>query len=96
MMSYLDRKRVYEHAIDRFGCRAQILMAVEEMSELTKEICKVFRPDCDGNNDRIAEECADVLITLEQLRMILGLDEAVAEQMDRKVRRLAEKLEVET
>lgn len=33
----------YKKAIDLYGEKAQKLMAIEEMSELTKEICKDFR-----------------------------------------------------
>ena len=86
-ISYEIRKRVYEHAINRYGVKLQLLMVIEEMSELTKEICKFFR-GCD-NLDKIAEETADVTIMLEQLRLIFDLNDKVCEEMDVKVERLA-------
>ena len=43
-------------------------MVIEEMSELTKEICKIKRGK--GNYMNLVEEIADVEIMLEQLKMI--------------------------
>lgn len=96
---YDARKTVYEHAIDTYGVKPQMLMVIEEMSELTKAICKFFRvpgymePDADII-DSIAEETADVTIMLEQLRLILGINETVCEHMDEKVERLAARLDL--
>ena len=98
-ISYEERKVVYEHAIDKYGIKPQMLMVIEEMSELTKAICKFFRapgyvePDADII-DAIAEETADVTIMLEQLCMILGINETVCEHMDEKVERLATRLDL--
>lgn len=96
-ISYEERKVVYEHAIDKYGIKPQMLMVIEEMSELTKAICKFFRVpgyvESDADIiDAIAEETADVTIMLEQLRLILGINENVCEHMDQKVERLAERL----
>lgn len=96
-IGYEDRKFVYTHAIDKYGIKPQMMMVIEEMSELTKAICKFFRvpgylePD-EGIIDSIAEEAADVTIMLEQLRLILGINDSVCEHMDEKVERLAERL----
>lgn len=86
-IGYDIRKRVYEHAINRYGVKLQLLVVIEEMSELTKEICKFFRGG--DNLDKIAEETADVTIMLEQLRLIFGLNDKVCAAMDEKVERLA-------
>ncbi len=96
---YDARKTVYEHAIDKYGIKPQMMMVIEEMSELTKAICKLFRvpgyvePD-EGVIDAIAEETADVTIMLEQLRLILGINDNVCEHMDQKIERLAERLDL--
>lgn len=96
---YNERKVVYEHAIDKYGIKPQMLMVIEEMSELTKAICKFFRvpgylePD-EGVIDAIAEETADVTIMLEQLRLILGINDNVCDHMDQKIERLAERLDL--
>lgn len=88
---YEERKAVYEAALKKWGAQAQSMMAVEEMSELTKEICKLGR----GKNDMeaFADEVADVTIMLEQLRLIYGINALVCEHMDAKVRRLKERLD---
>ena len=96
---YDARKTVYEHAIDTYGIKPQMLMVIEEMSELTKAICKFFRVPGDEVPDKkiidaIAEETADVTIMLEQLRLILGINDTVCEHMDEKVERLAARLDL--
>jgi len=90
---YSERRRVYEVAIDRYGIEAQLRMVIEEMSELTKELCKYFRGA--DNIEAIADEAADVTIMLEQLRLILGINDEVNEHMDAKVQRLDGKLGIE-
>lgn len=85
---YNSRKSVYENAIDRYGIKPRMLMAVEEMSELTKEMCKNLRGK--DNKAQLAEEIADVTIMLEQLRLIFGVNEEVNDWMDRKLLRLAQ------
>lgn len=89
---YEERKRIYELAVDRWGIEPQLLMVLEEMSELQKEICKFFRGV--NNKEAIAEETADVTIMLEQLRLIFGNNQNVCEAMDKKMERLAERLGV--
>ena len=89
-ISYEKRRKVYEKAIRRWGVEAQILMVIEEMSELTKELCKGFRGKLD--RDAIADEAADVTIMLEQLRIIFDNNAAVCEHMDRKLLRMADRL----
>jgi len=55
-------------AISTFGEQSQKQVAIEEMSELTKEICKDFRRQ--ANYTALAEEIADVEIMLAQLLII--------------------------
>lgn len=85
-INYEDRKTVYQAALRKWGVDLQTMMAVEEMSELTKEICKIKRGKIDL--DALADEIADVTIMLEQLRMIYGLNDAVCDHMDAKILRL--------
>ena len=83
---------LYEAAVVKFGERAQILMAVEEMSELTKSLLKYVRHedlnqgDYDAIIASVEEERADVSIMLNQLDVIFG-DNSEAEQ--RKLEHLA-------
>ena len=85
-INYEDRKKIYQAALRKWGADLQTMMAVEEMSELTKEICKIKRGKMDL--DALADEIADVTIMLEQLREIYGLNDAVCDHMDAKILRL--------
>lgn len=92
MMSNQKITDIYKQAIDTYGVRAQKLMAIEEMSELTKEICKDFRGQL--NREHLIEEMADVTITLEQLMIMYKISGDEIQQMrERKMERLKERLE---
>ena len=89
-IDYAERVAVYENAIARNGVLLQAIVAIEELSECQKEICKFLREE--GNKEHIAEEVADATIMLEQLRIIFDINKEVCMYMDEKVQRLAEKL----
>ena len=84
-------KQLYQKVTDKWGVDAQLTVAIEELSELIKEICKDKRGF--GVSERIAEEIADVEIMCEQLRFIYGLDDRVDEWKDYKLKRLKKRLE---
>lgn len=74
-------------AIDTFGEDMQLNVAVEEFSELTKEICKHKRGA--DNISNIIEEMADCYIMLEQMKIIFGISElSVSYEIHRKIERL--------
>ena len=85
-VQYEERKAIYKEAIRKWGVDKQCLKAIEEMSELTKELCKIGIGQ--GDTEALADEIADVTIMLEQLRMIYDLNDKVCAHMDYKVRRL--------
>ena len=87
---YEIRRKVYARALAVNGLNAQLVVAVEELSELQKEICKLLRGK--GIAAHLAEEIADATIMLEQLRLFLDVNDEVCRQMDAKVNRLAEKV----
>lgn len=91
----MKRKEIidtYKQAIETYGVRAQKLMAIEEMSELTKEICKDFRGKLD--REHLIEEMADVLIMLDQMLLLYKISgEEVGLMRIKKVERLKERLE---
>lgn len=76
--------------IDKCGEDAQARMAIEEMSELTKEICKHFRGN--DNLEHIAEEIADVEIMLDQLKIMFGLEEKTKAYRKYKIKRMVERI----
>lgn len=92
MMNYQEVTDTYKQAIKTYGEKAQKLMAIEEMSELTKEICKDFR--CKLDRENLIEEMADVLIMLDQMLILYKISgEEVGLMRIKKVERLKERLE---
>lgn len=63
---------ILEKAIEKYGKTAQTLMFFEEVAELEKELCKNSRGE--DNITQITEEIADVLITLEQIKMMYSIE----------------------
>ena len=88
---YEERKIIYDRALEQYGPEAQMIVALEELSECQKEICKVLR--CKGDMEHLAEEIADATIMLEQMRQLFGLNELVCGKMDEKILRLEQRLE---
>lgn len=80
-----------QRAIAKWGKDAQMKMVLEEMSELQKEICKMWRGK--DNRDAIAEEVADVEIMLDQLKLMLDIPYQVEQHRQNKLQRLQERLE---
>ena len=84
---------ILERAIETYGKDMQLTVAVEEFSELIKEICKNKRGA--DNREAIIEEMADCYIMLEQLQKIFGipynvLKGAAYEKLNRLKKRLEE------
>lgn len=86
-----DGDEICRAALETFGERAQMGMAVEEMSELVKELCKRLRGR--DNLEAIAEEIADVQIMLRQLVILFDCKEVVDKYRRYKLERLARRVE---
>ncbi|MBQ8797211.1 MAG: hypothetical protein IJZ56_03335 [Oscillospiraceae bacterium] len=86
MKTLEERQKTYTNALSRYGEEAQLVVAIEELSECQKEICKFLRGY--GNTGNLAEEVADALIMLEQVQYLFGIGEMVNKEMDRKIERL--------
>ena len=70
----------------------QKVVAIEEFSELIKEITKDLR----YKQSNILEEYCDCLIMLEQLKIIYNLkDEDIGKMCNKKIKRTFERLEIE-
>ena len=76
-----------------YGDDSQMYMAIEEMSELTKEICKYKR--LPNNYEKIADEIADVKIVIEQLEYIFGVSKEVEKRVNYKLERQLRRIEQE-
>ena len=88
------RRDTYSEAVRTYGKQSQLIMAMGEMAELTKELSKNIRGA--KNTSAISEEMADVEIMLEQLKIIFGnrseVDRVRCEKLDRLIVRLTGEL----
>jgi len=92
MMTNQEIIDTYKQAIELYGEHAQKLMAIEEMSELTKEICKDFRGKLD--REHLIEEMTDVLITMDQMMIMYEISVNEIKQMrEGKLERLKERMD---
>ena len=80
------REIIYRKAFERFGKVNQITVAVEELSELQKELCKVLRGNM--NIENVVEEIADVEIMIEQLHIMFNADRDIDKVKAQKIDRL--------
>ena len=86
----MNERQILGRAVSFYGSEIQRVVAIEELSELQKELCKSLR----GQTDRqhIAEEIADVQIMLEQMMILYELHYDVAAWPWKKVDRLRDRL----
>ena len=86
----MNRQKIIDTAIACFGIEHQRTKCIEELSELTKELCKDAIGD--GDKYRIADEIADVLITVEQMIRHYWIEQIVNSRITFKLDRLARTL----
>lgn len=85
-----DYKKIIEH----YGADKQITVAVEELSELIKALCKYKRiGDTAATLYAITEEIADVKIMCDQLVVMFDIDEEVEAMKKYKIKRTLERIE---
>lgn len=70
-MNEQEQLELYEKAIKIYGPSAQIRMFVEECAEAIAAIMQYYERGR-GNLNKVAEELADVEITLDQLKLIVN------------------------
>jgi len=89
----MDKKNsIYKEALDAWGENLQITLAQEECAELIHALCKFKRT---GQTVDVIEEIADVLIMMEQMKLIFGewhVDNAVKRKLDRLEERIGKAL----
>lgn len=94
----MDRTEAYKKFLEGWGYDAQALMTIEEMSELTKALCKYKRYGKENSDPKlkedIIEEIADVLNMAEQMAYYFGVD-AVEKVRDEKIERSLKRLNKE-
>lgn len=83
---------IMRSAIRKNGKAMQTVVAIEEMSELQKELSKFIRGK--GNRDNLIEEVADVLVMITQIQIMYYIqDDEVERIMHLKLNRLKERME---
>ena len=79
-------------AIRKNGKAMQTVVAIEEMSELQKELSKFIRGK--GDRENLIEEVADVLVMITQIQLMYHIpDDEVEKVMHFKLNRLKERME---
>lgn len=81
---------ILNKAVKIWGKEAQMIVAVEELSELIKELTKNLRGN--ENTGHISEEMADVYIMLSQLEKIFGNADEIQQWKEKKILRMSERL----
>lgn len=90
-VSITDRDTVLHDYASLLGDKGAKAVAIEEMSELQKEICKTLR-GCERSS-QLAEEMADVYLILQMLETMLHNRDAVAAQWAKKFERIRKRVE---
>lgn len=67
-MNKEERNKLYRNAITTYGQRSQMIVAMQECSELIQAITKYFI----GRETNLEEKIADVEIMLEQLKIMFN------------------------
>ncbi len=83
---------VLQEAINTYGVDHQCLVAMEECAELVQALSKPLRKDFNGRTPKryahIAEEIADVELSIACVKQALNLQESVAQIKEQKLSRL--------
>jgi len=88
-------KENYGKIIDHYGADAQKVKAIEELSELQKEIAKDLIGQ--GSIENVAEEIADAKVMIEQLQMIYEIENDDVEKIMReKILRTCHRIDLES
>lgn len=89
----MDTKSLYWSALEVYGIKNQLFVAIEECAELQKEITKVLRVDpAHAEIAHLSEEIADTEIMLEQLQEFFSLSHRVKDIKALKLARLEQRL----
>lgn len=89
-MTDIEMEIICEQLIDKYGDK-QVVVAIEELSELQKELCKSLRDKT--NKENIIEEMADVIIMINQMQMYFKIsDEELHQEINYKLNRTKERL----
>lgn len=96
----MNSKKAYKimnKAIKKYGVEKQLLICIEELSELIQAITKMERyPNDETRKNDLMEELTDVLICLDYLALIYEIDESKIDEIwSKKLKRLKERMKNE-
>lgn len=83
----MEKNDLYSKLIMVFGKENQVIVAVEELAELQKELTKFLRKKL--NRVNLSEEIADVEIMVEQLKLMFNCGQQVEDIKNYKLERTA-------
>lgn len=89
----LDERNIIRTALACYGIDKQRIKCIEELSELSKELCKASIGP--GSRFHIAEEIADVIVTVEQMIEHYGIADFVQDCKTAKLEQLAHSLNMD-
>ena len=106
MLDDKNTTQIFDKYLKSYGETGEIIICVEEMSELSKELSKYIRYQnyldkyeskenllkLDEIKKNIIEECADVLICASQIRHIFG-EKEVDDMIEKKLQKGIKQLE---
>lgn len=93
MLDEYERVKLYDKAYQLWGKEAQILMAIEEMSDLTQLLLHHIRKNKKVTYTQMASEIADVRIMMEQLIEIFSIYDKVIDAEEEKLGKLSKYIE---
>lgn len=89
-----NERNIYSGALAKWGFDKQLVVLLEELSELQKHVCEYLRDRIcrEALKERLPEEMADVLILLEQVAMELGVENDILRWKEHKLNRLHQRV----
>jgi len=90
----VNRRELYQKAIEKWGIELQLDMMIEECAELIHAIIHLKRELCPYTLDMLREEIADVKIMIEQMEEVFNRKK-IKKIFSFKLERLKQMLEKE-
>lgn len=81
----MDKDKLYSKLLMVYGKECQVIVAIEELAELQKELTKFLRRHL--NRVNLSEEIADVEIMVEQLKKMFKCEKQVEDIKNCKLER---------
>lgn len=81
-------------ALEKYNKQTQMIIAIEELSELTFELCKSLRYSNFNVNNNMKTELADCIIMIEQIRQTYNINIVELQiEIYKKINRLYNRIE---